>query len=722
MNWNGGALSRSRNADASPSAAQKRHFAKARAKQSRLSLPDLDFSALEHARFEECSYHKRSPAHRRVEKSWHSLPNWKFSALRNDRTEDRASHRQIHLHPQDIRRCYSSKAISSSPNKQVTPIPSSSSAFISSPASSSSRKERFNSRGSYEADLEIFSDTSLGAQKQKLLAVKDWCGLKTTMPIRKAYPDIADTGPDGGHILGNYRQGNKRQRPASSEGSAHRASTTDKGGPERKLSSYDRDSQSTEQIIRAASESSPSQNIHANLSLNSDKNLFADELINNHTNPPLSDIVFDWSNIKWDTITSAHSPSDNVSIVEEPCCVDDILHPSNRLFTETLYEHPSSGYGFKRPDRPISERGIIDIESALEKKDAPSDAGPPYGSPTTYAERPLSFMVELTTVKSSESTPSVREKIVPDVTLSPLNALPADSSLHTPGRCRALNTGGEEASVIEKSRSVSSLYDPMVAKIEDSTKSTEPMPRRTDSEKLLPLDSEWKDFVIGNEDECAADDEYYDSKCIIGMMPQAIAESDEGQQPDSGCKDFVVGNEDKGADDEVSSTDQREELAPSPLQRQDVSSAPSSPHQFAFLYSDANDKVHSINQQKILAESRMQPREVFSTPSGPHQFASLYSSTKADHSSSPNQPNSPYRESSDELQQPAKRFLKPIFVFTKPARFVGDRADAATLPPTIRLGDSRRRPSDENIILFPKKWDKEEVKEVEEEDDIEEFI
>lgn len=157
MNWSGGALSRSRNSNTSRSAAQKRNFAKARGKppQARQSFADFDFSTLEHARIE---IEREAPTRQ--------------SAAR--------------LPPQSLR---SSSLVTPSPlKKHIKSKPSE-----STPSFGSTLKPNdCSGPGILEGDVKISEEARLEAQKQELLAMKDWCGLKSTRPVKISFPDIAD--------------------------------------------------------------------------------------------------------------------------------------------------------------------------------------------------------------------------------------------------------------------------------------------------------------------------------------------------------------------------------------------------------------------------------------------------------------------------------------------------------------------------------------------------
>ena len=157
MNWSGGALSRSRNSNTSRSAAQKRYFAKARGKlpQARQSFADFDFSTLEHARIE----------------------------IERDAPTEQSATR---LPPQSPR---SSSLVTPSPlKKRIKSKPSE-----STPSFWSALKPNdCSGPGILEGDVKNSEEARLEAQKQELLAMKDWCGLESTRPVKISFPDIAD--------------------------------------------------------------------------------------------------------------------------------------------------------------------------------------------------------------------------------------------------------------------------------------------------------------------------------------------------------------------------------------------------------------------------------------------------------------------------------------------------------------------------------------------------
>lgn len=176
---------RSRSSNTSRSAAQKRSFAKTRAKpsQSRQSFNDFDFSTLEHARIE-------------IEKA--------------------APPRQSPTHPPPHPLRSSSCGTALSLKKQIKSRPSGSSPSFS---SSSLKHNPTSSLGILEGDVNISAEDRLEAQKRELLAMKDWCGLKDTRPAKISFPDIADVNLIGkrrpvlkanGERLS--RQGEKRPR------------------------------------------------------------------------------------------------------------------------------------------------------------------------------------------------------------------------------------------------------------------------------------------------------------------------------------------------------------------------------------------------------------------------------------------------------------------------------------------------------------------------------
>lgn len=157
MNWSGGALSRSRSSNTSRSVAQKRNFAKARGRlsQARQSFDDFDFSTLEHARIE-------------IEKE---APPRQSPARQTPQRRRSSSHGTLSL------------------KKRIKPRPSEwSPSLYSSPL----KKNLTSGLGTIGGDVKISAEARLEAQKQELLAIKDWCGLDNTRPAKISFPDIAD--------------------------------------------------------------------------------------------------------------------------------------------------------------------------------------------------------------------------------------------------------------------------------------------------------------------------------------------------------------------------------------------------------------------------------------------------------------------------------------------------------------------------------------------------
>ncbi|MCJ1270349.1 hypothetical protein MMC22_010245 [Lobaria immixta] len=185
MNWSGGALSRSRNSNTLRSAAQKRNFAKARGNllRARQSFADFDFSTLEHARIE---------------------------------IDKQASQRQSPARSPSQPLRSPSHGMPSSLEKQIK---SRTSGWAPSFPSSSSKQNHIHGPDILEGDVNISAEARLEAQKQKLLAMRDWCGLQSTRPVKISFPDMADVDLIGKRrpVLSangesSSRQGAKRRR------------------------------------------------------------------------------------------------------------------------------------------------------------------------------------------------------------------------------------------------------------------------------------------------------------------------------------------------------------------------------------------------------------------------------------------------------------------------------------------------------------------------------
>lgn len=221
--------------------------------------------------------------------------------------------------------------------------------------------------------------------------------------------------------------------------------------------------------------------------------------------------------------------------------------------------------------------------------------------------------------------------------------------------------------------------------------------------------------------------------------------------PDSGWKDFVIGSEDGEISDKSSTirqcvNSQTDLQSLNSYRKKNAASKLSNPHQFAFHYSNPSDEPfldkqspHQfaffnsepsddpfVDQQS--SKAAHEPQVIYSPLSSPHRLCSISSGQSTDAQSMAHaaislpkvfqeipccpprhlptlrdQPTSPYdRESTEELEQQAKHFVKPTFIFTKPARFVGDRV--AGVPSSTETGESRGRGNDSSLGQAQLEW------------------
>lgn len=640
MNWNGGALSRSRNTkkkNTSLSEAQKRYFLKAQAQSEtpRQFRADLEFSALEHARKEESAARKRSP------------PN-----------------RQVGHH------AGSPKASETSYKEGRAVIPPSSS---SSPA--------------FQISCDYIKDDSLEDQKRKLLAMNDWCGLKKPLPVQilsasmekrvnkhrlsdssEVYSPLDRPKPLDARNLHNAEEKRYRANKRQHSESSRRIGLLDgrsEDGSKLESSSLHRDSPFCSALKRVTT---PYPSHYSN----SDENLFADE--NTKSQPlfqpsPLRRIAYDWSDIKSDVILSAGSPIDARSLTDSPAEIElRIANHHCRPWVSGLPQVRSTGSSQLPAELTAGDVRIVsrDYMSKVSKSGLIKKATYTPVRPELNSENLTRFLLEHENMEpiyrySDANAPSHPAKSV---------EISATDSIEYNSRAQ------EEFCTPSRLLAQSDLYVPTTAaKFREGGIATgEP--------GAVACSSVSREGTIGNPPSSTV------------QLPRTI-KGGESLSPDSSWRDFVEGSAYGEMDDVSPSIRHYVNSETDPKSRNSSidkkgSSPPPSPHQLKYLYSEPSDKSSSDQQN---------PHEHQEILSSPHRF----SSTSSDQSTntqftayaacslletsqemsfcSPEHPPilgdqlaSPHdRGSTEELEQPAERFVKPAFIFSKPARFVGER-------------------------------------------------
>lgn len=673
MNWNGGALSRSRNTANTPlSAAQKRHFAQARAKaqaQPQFKV-DLEFSALEHAKKDELATRKRITPSRRVD------------------------------HHAD-----SSKASPTSLNKGRAVIPPLSSSSPAFPLSSECKK-----------------DDSLEDQKRKLLAMNDWCGLKKPLPVERVSTSIADVVVDR-HGCQGYERSRKRRLSDSSEayppsegligiidslktpdarnlhsteGKRHIANKSQQSGSARRIlpsggrsgvHGFRPESCSLHRASPFYSVLEPLISPHASPYLNSDENLFADE----HTKSqplfqpsPLRSIAYDWSDIRSDAVPSAGSQPDIRSMTDSPVGTEPKLanHPSIPDLPQvrsTIRTRPPAE--LIAHDAPMMARDNI---SHVTKSRFIDGAAVAPAKPNLHSQNFTQFLLEDDVFETGPKTGKFDQDPQHFEAAYRCSEIKAQPHLAKTVKIAATDTTEHMPRAQEECCMPSVLLAPAQS------------PRTTKGEKLLSPDSGWENFVVGSADGEISD--------ISSSIRRSVKTQTDPQSPDA-CRNME---------------------SPSPS---------SSPHQFAFLYSEPSNEP-SLDQQ--IPQEPHQHQDQHQEISSPHRFSPISSDQPTDAQStaqaaidslpeasreiplcSPEQSPtlqhqlaSPQdRESTEEQEQPAERFAKPTFIFTKPARFQGDRAIG--LSSLTGTGEARRRSIDSGLGQVQPEWQEEEEEDIE---------
>ena len=186
MNWTGGSLRQSRKAQSSVTATQKKHFAKARKRLYHGKQPplDLDFSTFEpHARIIKRANDQQTLLHVR-QSDRYGEENQEL--LQDALNEDNNPHSKSQY--SDRHSCDGGSAL----------LPG-----------SATGGRHLDKKG-----MSIPDEDEFEAKKKELLAMRDWCGLESTRPVRMTFEDPADR-----NMIGRRRRVDKL---ASKEKRQHR--------------------------------------------------------------------------------------------------------------------------------------------------------------------------------------------------------------------------------------------------------------------------------------------------------------------------------------------------------------------------------------------------------------------------------------------------------------------------------------------------------------------
>lgn len=214
MNWTGGALGRgSNNAKTSLSAAQKRHFAKARARLPNNRPSPRSFQYLDFPAFGKSARpaSNKARSHTSIEDDYDAYPQQTVVPQLPERRQDTPKRRRTPIKqeqeehtiaPQLSERHQDTPKRGRAPIKQeqeeqetVCSIPSTSlPIFISSGASSSSSSDADEDVAPAQVSLpEVSCDKDLDAQRQRFLAMNDWVGLERhTKPVKIGFANEED--------------------------------------------------------------------------------------------------------------------------------------------------------------------------------------------------------------------------------------------------------------------------------------------------------------------------------------------------------------------------------------------------------------------------------------------------------------------------------------------------------------------------------------------------
>lgn len=541
---------------------------------------------------------------------------------------------------------------------------------------------------------ECKKDDSVEDQKRKLLAMNDWCGLKNPLLSERVSTSIADVVMNSFEREG-YKRLKKRRLSDSSEayspsegltgildslktpdarnlhnmeGKRHIANKRQQSESARRIASLDRRSGGDSSYSVLERVVTP----YASPYLNSDEDLFADE----HTKSqplfqpsPLRSIAYDWSDISSDAALSTGSQLDTRSLTDSP--------------VET---EPKMANDYRHPSMP----GLHQVRSTIRTRltaELPTDAVPMIASDNMPQVTNSGF---LRGVSYAPARPELHSenltRFLPEEDIFETSLL-AQSNLqeHIPNTAANGNTATEISGVVA---------GPLISKEEtigSPTNATLQSPKITKGEELRSPDSGWRDFVIGSADGEISD--------ISSTIRHCVKSQPHLQSPDP----------------------RRNKKAPSPS---------SSPHQFAFLYSEPGDEL-SLDQK--VSQEHHQHQEIYSPLSSPHRFSSISSDQPNDVQFTAYAANNSLRQVSREIpfpplehpqtlrhrlispydreptEEPEQSAVKPTFIFTKPARFVGDRVIGTG------TGESRRRSTDLSLGQVQPEW----RPEVEGEEDIE---
>lgn len=646
MNWNGGTLSRSRNtATLSLSAAQKLHFARALTKHQAQSEVALEFSELDHAK-KELAAQKRSPP-----------------SIRADRQADSSKTSPALLE-----------------ERRVAKTPSSLSPIF--PISSECKK-----------------DDSVEDQKRKLLAINDWCGLKNPLLSERVSTSIADVVANSHEREGFKRLKKRRLSDSSEEYSPSEGLTCvldslktpdarsfHNAEGKRYIANKRQQSESARRIVPVnkrdgvdGSKVDPCSlhmaspiygvlervvNPKASPYLDSDEDLFADEHTQSHPlfqPSPITIITYDWSDIKSNAALSTGPQSDNRSLTDSPVetelkMADDYRHPS----MPDLHQVPSTIRTRLAAEITADAVPMIVSDNMPHVTDSRFLRGGSYAPvrPELHSERLTQFLHEEDMFETSLLAQ-------------------ANSHEHIPNTAANENTATEISGVFAGS---------LISKEEtigNPTITTLQSPKVTRSGEFLSPDSGWRGFVIGSVDGEISD--------ISPTIRQFVKSQPHQQSPD-------------------------------PRRNKKASSPSLSPHQFAF-YSGPGDEL-SLDQQA--PQEHHQHQEIYSLSSSPHRFSPSSSDQSTDLQLTAHAANNPFRQVSTETpspplahpqtlryqlispndqeptEEPEKPAVKPTFIFTKPARFMGDRIIEITSP--TGTGGSRRRGTDSRLGQVQPEW------------------
>lgn len=188
MNWTGGSLTSSRNAKISVIATQKKHFAKARKRiyDGHHTPVDLDFSI-----FEPNARIMKRPSTQQA-----SFDTWQ---LERD-GEAKQNLPQNALDGGNVTLSKSECMSNHSGDNESATLPC-----------SATRSQRLNEEG-----MSRLTGDQFEAKKKELLAMRDWCGLESTRPVKMTFEDPADR-----DMIGRRRRIDKEEASSTERRSHH---------------------------------------------------------------------------------------------------------------------------------------------------------------------------------------------------------------------------------------------------------------------------------------------------------------------------------------------------------------------------------------------------------------------------------------------------------------------------------------------------------------------